>query len=82
MVKVDPEGKDNPAKRCQHVNYVTKRAKGLEDEQEYLFTQYAPFEIKSVLWKEQTKENYHQITLFALSNGKDITEDLPLAPWS
>lgn len=44
-LQVDPSGEHDATRRCQHVNYVTKRAVGLADEQEYLFTQYAPFQV-------------------------------------
>ena len=45
-VQVDPAGERSAARRCLHVNYVTRS--NVPGEDEYLFAPYSPFTVKEV----------------------------------
>ncbi len=45
-IRVDPRGKDQPWRRCMHVNYV--QSSNVSAEKEYLFAPYSPFTVKQV----------------------------------
>lgn len=68
------------ARKCKHVNLVTKT--NVEGEQEYLFAPYSAFSVLNVSWNAGTVAEPHQIELLAAIDNKDEPEDLPLAPWS
>ena len=68
------------ARKCKHVNLVTKT--NVPGEQEYLFAPYSAFTVLSVSWNAGTVAEPHQIELLAAVDNKDEPEDLPLAPWS
>jgi hypothetical protein len=46
IIHVDPAGEHSEARRCMHVNFVTRSHVDREDE--YLFVPYAPFQVKQV----------------------------------
>jgi hypothetical protein len=92
VVHVNPAGAADRAQRCKHVNLVTHRSPGVPDEQEYLFTAYSIFTVRSVTWGQGGAP--HQIELNAASDNNPAAEggghgawaspggsDLPLAPW-
>jgi len=81
-IEVDPEGASNPNRRCFQVNYVRQTVLGLPDEQEFLFSQFAPFLVKQVIWSDNPRVRPHRITLYALQDGRKEREDLPLSPWN
>ena len=97
ILYVDPAGEQDVAKRCKHVNFVQHSlvvdAAGNPTEQEYLFTAYSIFTVRSVTWGVDGAP--HCIELDAASDnaaaaeggdGRWATptgsEHLPLAPWS
>jgi hypothetical protein len=70
----------DPARRCVHVNLVTKRVPGLPDEREYLFAPYSAFTVRSAEWRAGSDADPHVLELVAAVDNEP--EDLPLAPWS
>ena len=95
-VRVDPAGEQDTAKRCKHVNFVTHSlidlAPGASAEEEYLFTAYSIFTVRSVRWGQGGTP--HRIEIDAATDnrveaegggGRWATpvrsEHLPLAPW-
>ena len=76
LIRIDPQ------RRCVHVNLVTKRVPGLEDEKEYLFAPYSAFTVLRSEWNVGTTADPHVIELLAAVDNKGAPEDLPLAPWS
>ena len=46
IVHVVPEGESSEARKCMHVNYVTRA--NVKDEDEYLFAPYVPFTVREV----------------------------------
>ena len=89
-VHVDPAGEADPSKRCKHVNLVQKSL--VPGEQEYLFTAYSIFTVRSVVWGADGAP--HRIELDAASDNRAEAEGgegrwatpagserLPLAPW-
>jgi hypothetical protein len=70
----------DPARKCKHVNLVTKT--NVEGEQEYLFAPYSAFTVVSVRWNAGSVGQPHQIELLAAVDNKEEPGDLPLAPWS
>ena len=96
VVRVDPAGEHDAAQRCKHVNFVSHSlvdvVPGESVEQEYLFTAYSIFTVRSVAWGQGGAP--HRIELDAASDnavaaeggaGRWATpagsEGLPLAPW-
>ena len=96
VIHTDPAGQHDRSKRCNHVNFVTHSlidlAPGASAEQEYLFTAYSIFTVRSVAWGAGGAP--HRIELDAASDnrveaeggeGRWATpagsEHLPLAPW-
>ena len=89
-VHVDPAGEADRTKRCKHVNLVQHSL--VPGEQEYLFTAYSIFTVRSVEWGEDGAP--HRIELDAATDNKREaeggegrwatpldSEHLPLAPW-
>ena len=87
---MDPAGEADPSKRCKHVNLVQKSL--VPGEQEYLFTAYSIFTVRSVVWGADGAP--HRIELDAASDNRAEAEGgegrwatpagserLPLAPW-
>jgi hypothetical protein len=72
----------DPARKCRHVNRITRRVPDLPDEQEYLFAPYSAFTVRSARWGAGTVADPHVIELQAAPDNKGPSEDLPLAPWS
>eukprot|EP01045_Picozoa_sp_COSAG04_P016512 COSAG04_NODE_1384_length_6988_cov_5.001161_1_plen_1277_part_00 len=72
----------HPRDRCRHVNLVTKRVPGLENEQEYLFAPYSVFKVARVKWGAGTNADPYEIELHAAVDNMEEPLDLPLAPWS
>ena len=70
------------ARKCRHVNLVTRRVPNLPDEQEYLFAPYSVFSVRSARWASGTDDDPHVIELDAAPDNVGPSEDLPLAPWS
>jgi hypothetical protein len=68
-------------RRCNHVNLVT--ATHVPGESEFLFSAYSAFRVDRVHWSPtpRDKQRPHEITLYALPDNKETSEDLPLAPW-
>ena len=81
-VKVKWTIRIDPARKCRHVNLVTRRVPGLPDEQEYLFAPYSAFTVRSARWAAGTDDDPHVIELDAAPDNVGPSEDLPLAPWS
>ena len=66
--------------QCKHVNYVNST--NVRGEEEYLFSQYSTFTVKSVKWSANpTSNDPHVIELVAAIDNMFEPEDLPLAPW-
>ena len=83
IVHVVPEGESSNARKCMHVNYVTRSE--AENEQEYLFAPYAPFTVREVREGLGIPSKPHVIILDAGLDSRDYEEypaTLPLAPWS
>ena len=89
-VHVDPAGEADPSKRCKHVNLVQHSL--VPGEQEYLFTAYSIFTVRSVTWGVGGAP--HRIELDAASDNRAEaeggagrwdtpagSEGLSLAPW-
>ena len=72
----------HPARKCRHVNLVTRRVPNLPDEQEYLFAPYSAFTVREARWSVGTTAQPHEILLWADVDNRDAPEDLPLAPWA
>ena len=55
----------------------------LQGEDEFLFSAYSAFRVDRVHWSPtpRDKQRPHEITLYALPDNKETSEDLPLAPW-
>ena len=83
MIRIDPEGETDPAKRCKHVNFVSNShivdADGNPTEAEFLFAPYSAFTIKSVKWGDGGEP--HVIKIEAATDNSTVPEDLPLSPW-
>ena len=90
IVHVDPAGEHDLAKRCKHVNFVEHSL--VPGEEEYLFTAYSIFTVRSVAWGAGGAP--HRIELDAASDNRAEaeggagrwatpanSEHLPLAPW-
>ena len=91
VVRVDPAGEQDVARRCKHVNFVEHSL--VPGEREYLFTAYSIFTVRAVAWGVGGAA--HRIEIDAASDnrvdaeggggGRWATpvgsEDLPLAPW-
>ena len=92
VVQVNPAGEHDVTKRCKHVNFVEHSL--VPGEQEYLFTAYSIFTVRSVTWGAGGAP--HRIELDAASDNRVEAEgagggrwatpigslELPLAPWS
>ena len=91
-VHVDPAGEADPSKRCKHVNLVQPEHSLVPGEQEYLFTAYSIFTVRSVTWGVGGAP--HRIELDAASDNRAEaeggagrwatpagSEGLTLAPW-
>ena len=74
---VDPRGRDDPAYRCKHVNFV--RHSHVHGEHEYLFTGYSVFTVRRCVWAEG--KELSRIEVDATLDNLTEPEDLPLAPW-
>ena len=72
VVYVDPEGEQDLRRRCKHVNFVAHSlivdAAGNPAEQEYLFTAYSIFTVRSVTWG--VGGTPHRIELDAASDNR------------
>jgi ankyrin repeat protein len=83
LIRIDPEGETDPAKRCKHVNFVSNShivdADGNPREAEFLFAPYSTFTIKSVKWGDGGEP--HEIKIEAATDNSTTPEDLPLSPW-
>ena len=77
VVHVDPRGRDDADYRCKHVNFIEHAL--VPGEQEYLFTAYSVFTVRSCMWAEGDKVSRIEVDA-ALDNVAE-PEDLPLAPW-
>ena len=83
QIQVDPRGKEDPSKLCQNVNKIVKRAKGVPDEHEYLFTPYSVFTIKCFEKSSKLKatpSHPHIIHLVAALDSKQEDDDLIVLP--
>ncbi len=54
----------------------------LSNEQEYLFTPYSVFSVRSARWASGKDDDPHVIELDAAPDNVGPSEDLPLAMWS
>jgi len=77
VVHVDPRGRDDVAHRCKHVNFIEHAL--VPGEQEYLFTAYSVFTVRSCVWAEG--DELSRIEVDAALDNVAEPEDLPLAPW-
>ena len=64
--------------RVKHVAYISHSHVG--GEAEYLFAPYSVFTVRRVQWGTGTRP-VHTIELDPAPEGKDESDDLPLAPW-
>jgi hypothetical protein len=91
VIRVDPAGEHDLTKRCKHVNFVKHSL--VPGEQEYLFTAYSIFTVRSVTWGVGGAP--HRIELDAASDNRVAaeggegrwatpigSESLPNAPWA
>jgi len=80
-ILVDPQGRNDLNRRCQHVAFVAKTH--VRGEQEYLFTPYSVFYVRHIKWSTADAGTVvpHEILLTAEQNNKAHSEELPLAPW-
>ena len=73
----------DPARGCDHVNFVTETH--VAGESEFLFAAFSAFEVVQVQWSATPQEpaTPHEITIRAAADNKDpeFSEELPLAPW-
>lgn len=89
-VQVDSRGKPDSRYKCKHVNLIKEKTKTLlakeqqagRSEKEYLFAAFSPFAVTKVTWSNDPKKTPHLIEIEAALDGKQESEDLPLAPWS
>ena len=89
-VQVDNRGKTDNRYKCKHVNLIKEKTKTLlakeqqagRSEKEYLFAAFSPFAVTKVTWSNDPKKIPHLIEIEAALDGKQESEDLPLAPWS
>eukprot|EP00039_Didymoeca_costata_P017617 m.326796 g.326796 ORF g.326796 m.326796 type:complete len:381 (-) comp16560_c2_seq63:188-1330(-) len=80
IVDVDPAGKIDKSKLCQHAGLVL--SSHFQYEKEYLFVPYSVFTVKDVkLSNNPNYRNPHIIRLEAAHDNKLELENLPLAPW-
>ena len=96
VVRVNPAGEHDVTQRCKHVNFVAhshvRDDAGNPSEQEYLFSAYSIFTVRSVTWGEGGAA--HRIELDAASDNRkeavggagrwatpERCDELPLAPW-
>ena len=77
VVHIDPAGAHDASMRCKHVNFVQNSLVPGEDE--YLFTAYSVFTVRSVAWGAEGA--VHRVELDAALDNALEREDLPLAPW-
>jgi len=67
--------------RCLHVNYL-ERSLVSSKEDEFLFSAYSVFTVKTVDWKSfATSSDPHEVYLDVSPDNILEPEDLPLAPW-
>ena len=65
---------------CKHVNFLERA--NVEGEEEFLFTAYSVFTVRSVEWKNQARwTDPHKVVLEVAPDNRDFPEDLPLSPW-
>ena len=76
VVRMDPAGRHDPTKRCQHAYRISSH---LRKEKELLFTAYSVFTVRSVEWGEGGAP--HLVELDAATDNDAEPLDLPLAPW-
>ena len=81
IIKVDPDGEINPKKVCRNANLITKRAIGLPDESEYLFTAYSVFSFVDIEISDSPQEEPHFITLMAVGDNLNQPSNLPVMGW-
>lgn len=83
IIKVNPDGENDQSKVCRNANLITKRAVGLPDESEYLFTAYSVFRFVDIeiSTSPQDPEAPHQITLQAMDDNLDQPPNLPVMGW-
>lgn len=74
--------KINIHKRDKSVNCSLVENSEFPQESEYLFVPYSVFTVHHASWREGTTEDPHIIELYAATDNKRESEDLPLAPWS
>ena len=74
MIKLDGE------RKCKHVNFLGKSDM---DEQEFLFSAYSAFKVESVEISPTPTRSAtpHTITIIACADNKEISTDVPTAPW-
>ena len=65
---------------CKHVNFLERS--NVEGEDEFLFTAYSVFTVRSIEIKNQPKWNDpHKVVLEVAPDNRDFPEDLPVSPW-
>lgn len=81
-IRVDPKGQSDHNHQCKQANLITKRARNVPDEEEYLFAPYSVFTVAKVIWSNTPDHNNpHKIILDAYTDNLEAPEDLPLSPW-
>lgn len=65
---------------CTHVNHIVRRAAGVPEEDEWLFTAYSVFEVRSVKWG--VGSNMHKIKLEVCTDNSKESMQLPCSPWA
>lgn len=67
---------------CDHVYYVQRRAAGVSPEDEWLFSPYSAFKVRSVRWQAGDAHAPHEVELEAVRDNQAVSLSLPCAPWA
>ena len=67
--------------RCSHVNFIANSE--VANEKEFLFAAWSAFRVKSINWSNNPtrRTSPHEITIVACPDNRDVSEDVPTAPW-
>ena len=74
-------------RRCVHVNFIDRTDGTVHGEDEFLFSPYSVFTVRTVCWQASPLVNEyvtrpHTIDVEVATDNKRLPTDLPLAPWS
>jgi len=71
----------DPERKCKHVNYLGRGKGDCEGEEEFLFS---AFKVESITRSENptSSQTPHEITITACVDNKEVSCDVPTAPWA